>query len=187
MTNTPPPTNAQGTPPSPISTQPADLNMSAHLSPTPRSPLPGPAPLSRAFKCGLAIITLLPVGTLARLELLPFRVILLFGVASVDHNIEDRNIAFSFMFLITLVLWGFSWLEFGYLSTGGGAVLGVLAFYLAALHRRRIEDLGMFGAPLLQIVSFYRQILLSWTNVVCRNTPTPPLPYPPPYLEKPSA
>jgi hypothetical protein len=24
----------------------------------------------------------------------------------VDHNIEDRNIAFSFMFLITLALWG---------------------------------------------------------------------------------
>jgi hypothetical protein len=53
-----------------------------------------------------------------------------------------------------------SWLEFGYLSTGGGVVLGVLAFYLAALHHRRIEDLGMFGAPLLQIVSFYRQMVI---------------------------
>jgi hypothetical protein len=105
MANTPPPTNAQGTLPSPISTQHAEVS-SATLSPVSQSPPPEPAPLSRAFKCGLAIITLLPVGTLARLELLPFRVILLFGVASVDHNIEDRNIAFSFMFLITLALWG---------------------------------------------------------------------------------
>ncbi|KAJ7838770.1 hypothetical protein B0H14DRAFT_3869969, partial [Mycena olivaceomarginata] len=150
MANTPP-TNAQGTLPSSISTQHADLKMSsAHLSPTSQSLPPGPAPLSRAFICALAVITLLPVGTLARLELLPARVLLMVGVAAVDHEIEDRNIVFTGAFLSALIF-GVSWAEFGYLSMGAGAVLGVLAFYIAALHRRRIEDLGMFGAPLMYI------------------------------------
>ncbi|KAJ7361033.1 hypothetical protein DFH08DRAFT_842936 [Mycena albidolilacea] len=186
MANTPPPTNAQGTLPSPISTQHAEVS-SATLSPVSQSPPPEPAPLSRPVLCVLAVVTLFPVGTLARLELLLFRLVLLVGVATMDHKVENRTIYFSGTFLATLIFWGFSWAEFGYLSTGGGVVLGVLAFYFTALHRRRIEDLGILGAPLLFLVSFCRRMLLLWTNVVCRKTPPPPPPYPPPYLGKPSA
>ncbi|KAJ7819899.1 hypothetical protein B0H14DRAFT_3472677 [Mycena olivaceomarginata] len=107
MANTPPPTNAQGTPPSPISTQHAEMS-SAPLSPVSQeSPPPEPAPLSRPVLCVLAVMTLFPVGTLARLELLLFRLVLLVGVATMDHKVENRNIFFIGAFLATLIFGDF--------------------------------------------------------------------------------